>query len=249
MGMRGRAAALGLALAALLSGCGMREYSDPGVAVSTADARGCPRQDLPAGQGISIDWVPLVVVDGVQYQEAMPRATVPATATGRSMGEVRCRIADQVVDPEYQLQDGDATYLAVGTRLRETRGYDTSLRIAVDADEGWVIYEAVDVPGATTAGDLLDVDGRVTRIDRLGGPDGDQVVASVTAPADIERLVAALLAAPLLDRLPAIDENPSFLRLTLDDGTTVSRAWWPDAGLLQPRIVVPTELAAALPDR
>ena len=246
MGMRWRTALLLAAVAALLGGCAMTEYSDPGVVAVTADGRGCPHESLPDGQGVAIDWVPLVVVDGVQYQEAMPQATVAATATGRSMGEVRCRIAEQVFDPAYRLQDGDATYLAVGTRLRETRGYDAALRIAAETDAGWVLYEAVDVLRATTAAELFDIDGRVTRLDLLGGPDGDQVQDSITAPAEVDRLVAALLAAPLVDRLPEIDESPAFLLIALDDGTTLQRAWWRDAGLIQPRIVVPPELAAAL---
>jgi hypothetical protein len=71
----------------------------------------------------------------------------------------------------------------------------------------------------------------------------------VTAPAEVGPLVAALLAAPLVDRLPDDVGNPSFLLITLDDGTTVRRAWWREGGLLQPRIVVPPELAAALAPR
>ena len=243
-----RAALAGLAVAALLAGCA-GEYSDPGVVAETTDARGCPHQEQPSNQGISIDWVPLVVLDGVQYQQALPQVTVPATVTGRSMGEVRCTIADQVVDPAYVFQDGDATYLAAGTRLREVRGYDPGLRIAAESDDEWLLYEAVDLPDATTAADLLDIDGRVIRLDLLGGPDGDQVVATVTDPAEIDRLVSALLAAPLVAKLPEDVGNPSFLLITLDDGTTIQRAWWREGGLLQPRIVVPPELAAALPPR
>lgn len=246
MGMRGSAVVAAASAVLLLGGCAAGEYSDPGLAGPSAEA--CPDQELPDGQGISIDWVPLVVIDGVQYQAAMPTQTLPATGTGRSLGEVRCRIADRVVDPGYQLRDGDATYLAAGTRLRATRGYDASLRIVAETDEGWVLYEAVDVPGATRAADLFDVRGKVARLDLLGGPDGDQVRASVTSRPEVDRLVDLLLAAPLVDGPPTVDENPTFLLLTLDDGSTVSRAWWRSAGLLQPRIVVPPELAAALPE-
>jgi hypothetical protein len=233
----------------LLAACGSGEYVDVVPYEATTDARGCPHQTLPAGQGSAIDWVPLVVLDGVQFEQAIPEATVEGTSTGRSVGEVRCTIADEVVDPGYVLKDGDATYLAVGTRLREVRGYDPGLRIAAESDDGWLLYEVVDLPDATTAADLLDIDGRVSRLEMLGGPDGDQVMARVTAPAEVERLVGALLAAPLVERLPEIDENPSFLLITLDDGTTVRRAWWRTAGLLRPRIVVPSELAAALAPR
>lgn len=241
-----RTAGLVLGAALLLAGCGSTEFSDVVPYEETTGARGCPDQEQSANQQISIDWVPLVVIDGVQYQMTIPQVTVAATLTGRSVGEVRCRIADTVVDPAYVFQDGDAAFLAVGTRLREIRGYDPGLRIAAESDDGWVLYEAVDQPDATTAADLLDIDGRVTRLDLLGGPDGDQVVATVTAPAEVDRLVSVLLAAPLVERRPETDENAYFLLITLDDGTTVRRAWWRDAGLMQPRIVVPPELAAAL---
>jgi hypothetical protein len=244
-----RAAVAWLAAGVLLAGCGSTEFSDVVPDAAATDARGCPHQDQSANQLIAIDWVPLVVVDGVQYQQTIPEATVEATATGRSVGEVRCRIADEVVDPSYALQDGDATYLDVGTRLREIRGYDAGLRIAAESDDGWLLYEVVDLPDATTAADLLDIDGRVARLDLLGGQDGDQVIATVRAPAEVDRLVSALLAAPLVDTLPEIDENAYFLLITLDDGTTVRRAWWREGGLLQPRIVVPPELTAALAPR
>lgn len=245
----GRAVSGFIAFAAaglLLAGCASREFLDVVPDTAATDARGCPDQEQPANQQISIDWVPLVVIDGVQYQLAIPQATVEPTSTGRSVGEVRCRIAEKVVDPAYELQDGDATFLGVGTRLREVRGYDPRLRIAAESDDGWLLYEAVDLPDATTAADLMDIDGRVARLDLLGGPDGEQVIATVTAPAQVERLVSALLAAPLVEKLPEIDENAYFLLITLDDGTSVRRAWWRDAGLMQPRIVVPPALTAAL---
>jgi hypothetical protein len=79
---------------------------------------GCPPpMKQTAGVGIAIDYVDTFHLLGHDYMASA--AAVPTTwdpgKPGIPAGHIRCTLSAYQVDPTYQLHDGDATLLAVGT--------------------------------------------------------------------------------------------------------------------------------------
>ena len=207
----------------------------------------CPRPDPRAGQ--IIDWVPFVVVDGTTYQasDRPAAATVPESALGEVVATVRCRIADTDAGTTFRARDGDAAFLSPGTELREVDGYRRDFRLAAEEEEGgaWRLYEPQHVRGARTGEDLLDLRGKVERIHLVEGERGEDVLATVADPATVERVTAAVLAAPVLPEATVRERGvavPSFVRFVLADSTEVQRAWQVEAGVLAGSLSAPDEL-------
>lgn len=120
----------------------------------------------PFGRSVEIDWLNFVQFHGIRYD--IPTIPVGRTPTeddlGPTFATVRFNVADNVDDPHYQLQDGDAAYLAAGTPVYSVKGYATTFRLAAQWAGQLSFYEANANPHATTGGDLLDVAGKVSSI-------------------------------------------------------------------------------------
>jgi hypothetical protein len=215
---------------------------------SATTGTGCPPPD--ADGNAAVDWIDVVVVDGRQYSYGWQGASsVPADQVGPVVAEVGCGIADSVHNPDFHLRDGDATFLPTGTTLHRFADADPDLRLAARVDGEWRVYEVVDVPGARTGADLLDLGGDVRGVDLLSGEDGSTVVASVDDPEVVGPLVDAVLSAKA-QADPSDDlDSPEFVRFRLSDGTTVTRAWFRAAGVLSGRLQVGDALSSAFPQR
>ena len=103
-----------------------------------------------------IEWVDAVklgeVTDGTDSVYGRP---LIQKDIGDVFAKTRCKLAEKVTDPEYDLRDGDATFLKPGTALYEVEGYDPTFRLAARRRGDWVIYQAERVPDAQTGQDLL----------------------------------------------------------------------------------------------
>jgi hypothetical protein len=158
------------------------------------------------------------------------------------------------------MPDGTAQLLPLGTPIFAVRGYATGFRLAIRQDEGIVLYEAVCSDWARVGADLLDIYGRVTRIDVTrtevrDGVDQPKEVATIRDPGVVDEVVDLLLAAP-------IGPNPSYgqvappvhywygVTFVLDDGTTTWVSFQRHArtgvGLQRGGISVPPEFGAIL---
>ncbi len=231
----------------LLAGCGDAPAGTTTVSAGV-DARAlCPPKDAE-GDAV-IDWVDFVRVHGRMYVRTgeTTASTVPAGATGRVDAHVRCRIADVVGDPDYEAQDGDASFLPAGSELRRFGTADPRLRLAARVDGVWRVYEVQDVDTARTGADLLDLGGGATSIDLLDGETGTRVLATVDDPATVRRVVDAVLAAKVQASPSDLLDSPEFLAFHLVDGTTVRRPWFRAPGVLATSVQAPPELAEAFP--
>jgi hypothetical protein len=206
----------------------------------------CPTSDSKRVT-VEIDWVDFVEFDGRMFMRAARDAAVGEARLGAELGTVACRLDGVVDDPGYAPRDGDASFLLAGTQLRQVTGFRSDLRIAAEGPDGWVLYDAIEVPGATTGADLLDLRDKVTRIELVESERGEGVVRTVDDPAVIARVVDALLAARVGSSSPPDDSDSRyFLRFTFTNGTTLERAWWVGAGIVDRGIAAPPELVAAL---
>ena len=230
---------------ALLAGCGDGQTvtAEPRTEPSATTAP-CPPPD--AEGNAQIDWVPFVKVGGRSYTSMFSTAanTVPASALGDLVAKVSCEIGSVVGNPDFRARNGDAAYLPAGTELRSFAHADPELRLAVHEDGAWRVYEVGEVPGAHTGADVLDLTGGVEKVELLDGETASKVLGSVSDPAEVKRLVDAVLAAPAVapdyERLG--DEAPVFVRFTLDDGTVLQRPWHRSASVLASQVTAPEEL-------
>lgn len=216
-------------------------HPSPGPAGDT-----CPHLSREAARTVMIDWPDLVRVDGLTYLgEPQGGTALSPRLIGPQIATVACRMEGNVADAGYRMRDGDAAFLEPGTAIHAVQGYRTTFRLAARTARGWQLYEVDDVASATRGEDLLDLAGKVKVIDLLDGESGTRVLRRVDDPATVDRLVTALLAAPVT-RQGYGNEVPVFLRFELTDGTYVQRAWFRASGVIWRGIQAPPTFARAL---
>ena len=233
----------------VLSSCGDRDPAGLGFA-QPAERRECPQPGSGPGAAV-IDWIDFVKLDGITYVADLTARgeTVAAAAVGPLYGRVVCKVADNVTEPGYELQDGDAAFLPPGTKVYAIDGYEVGFRLAARRDGQWLVYEADTVPDAKQGSDLLDIRGRVVYIGINSVRDGTSELAAIRNPKRVNELVEMVLASPVdQNREPTNGdyERQRFVAFHLDDGTSTIRAFFPESRLLSRGIVVPPEFVEAI---
>jgi len=83
-----------------------------------------------------IEWVSFIRFGGITYLENSDLSTahvgraLQVSDLGVVFDRVRHEVADSVHSLGYQLQDGDAAFLPVGTPVSTVRGYQPTFRLA-----------------------------------------------------------------------------------------------------------------------
>lgn len=217
----------------------------PPTDTSPIDTRdGCPTDHpgdwKPGPDGIT-DWADFVQVGGRSYDRQSPTALDPGDL-GEVVGRVCFTLGDMTFSGEAPIQDGDASFLPVGTELRAIPGSDPGLRLAAVASGEVLLYEAVWIEEAEVGADLIDVDGDFLEIGINSQEDGSRIT-SITNSAAVAELVDLLATAPAdLSPRPESERNGRryFIELVRADGTSTTRAFWIDTGELWPGIDLPT---------
>lgn len=149
---------------------------------------------------------------------------------GGTVGTVRRAVS--TVDPcRDELVDGDATFLAEGTKIQAVKGYASSFRLAVrKLDGNRYLYEALWNETAETAADLYDIRGRVVSISASQYTTCGDIELCVNAPtprenADVDRVVDLMLDSPidptLIVRVAYAETHSAAIVFYLDDGSYV----------------------------
>jgi hypothetical protein len=101
-----------------------------------------PPMKQTAGVGIAIDYVDTFRLLGHDYMASA--APVPTTwdpgKPGIPAGHIRCTLSAYQVDPSYQLHDGDATFLPVGTVVYLVPMKNGTAEAVVSVDGQWHTY-------------------------------------------------------------------------------------------------------------
>jgi hypothetical protein len=199
-----------------------------------------------------ISWVNVIKLEGITYSADFgAQGSLGKEDLGSKFGKTRCKLADVVTDPQYDLRDGDATFLEPGTPVYEVQGYELWFRLAARLDGRWVLYEADRVPGAEFGDDLLDIRGKVTYISINSPKDGTTELAVIRGEDRVGPLVEMLLEAPVdQDRNPPEEEydDQVFLEIHLNDRTSSSLNLYPESKLLSRGIMVPDAFIVAIRD-
>jgi len=205
----GRITLLYLIAALLVPGCGAAERGSDGCKAS-------------------IEWVDFLMLNDVMYHhnDEGNRETAESPRIGEKLGEVAYKINGHAC-LDYVPKNGDAAYLPVGTPIFEVQGYKPEFRVAA----GNRIYQVWRNPRAATMKDLLDIEGKVTRVALESGYDGSPI-GDFDAEAASE-FVRALLPLPYVGRdamnEQIMHEPGVFLRVHLSDGTSFRMVYYPKA--------------------
>ena len=153
---------------------------------------------------------------------------------GRTIAAVTRAVPD-VVPCRDELVGSDATLLTEGTKVQAVKGYDPSFRIAVRRPDGnRYLYEVLWSETAKSAADLYDIRGRVVSIRASNYTDCRDIDTCDHPPmlrenADVERVVALLLASPvdpsLIVRERYVGTHSAVIVFHLDDGS-YAVLWW-----------------------
>jgi hypothetical protein len=127
-------------------------------------------------------------------------------------------------------------------------GYNPKFRLAVHSgpDSGIALYEAFANPRAREGRDLLDIAGKVKYIGVNSEVDGTTELTAIRESKQVDSLVSLVMSAPIEQTSTADDGDRYFIMFHLNDGTTVSRAYWPSSGTLAYNIVLPPEFRDAV---
>lgn len=197
-----------------------------------------------------INWVDLIEFNDITYyadRSSTGRALEKADL-GPEFGRVEFSLAENVKDPNYQLKNGDAAFLARDTPIYTVQGYAPQFRLAATRDDQIVLYEAGTNPNAKVGGDLLDLRDKVQAIALVSAEDGSTELAKIEDAQQIARLVELILVAPVdQNREPQGDPGQNyFLEFRLKDGTTTSRMYWHGSVELVRGVFLPPEFAEAI---
>lgn len=206
------------------------------VAAGRADAQGL------------LDFVTFDGIDYIRWAEEPGRTLAPADL-GVEFATVQCSIGEDVRGCAYGV-DAAAAFMPAGTRMYGVRGYPTEFRLAAVWKDRIFLYQAWRNPRAKVGGLLYPIAGKVRAIDVQRGeptPAAAGTPARITTPGDIEALVDMLVHGTV--RRPqahAVGEARYWLTFWLADGTTLGRAYFPEANELMGGVVVPGEFRRIL---
>lgn len=232
--------------ASLLATCILLSACTAGSSVSVG-----PDRCAKGGGNASISWVDVFKLEGITYSADLARGSLGKEDLGSKFGKTRCKLADVVTDPGYDIRDGDATFLAPGTAVYEVQGYEPWFRLAARLDGRWVLYEADGVPGAEFGDDLLDIEAKVSYISINSPQDGTTELAAIRGEDRVRPLVEMLLEAPVdQDRNPPEEEydDQVFLEIHLNDRTSSSLNLYPESKLTSRGVMVPDAFIVAIRD-
>lgn len=217
---------------------------DPRGLTSTSAPERCSQRQ----GGAHLDYLDSVRLNGVTYLAYPVRAggTLDEKHLGPAYGTVRCTLSESVTDPEYEMRDGDAAYLDVGTTVYTVTGFSAQFRLAARRDGRIVVYEVETNPNARRPSDVLDIAGRVTGVSIHNSIDAGKVATIEDAPT-VARLVDAVLGGTVDTswRLPA-EGDRYFVAFLLTDGTAVTRQFLVAADQLWPGIKTLPEFKAII---
>ena len=195
-----------------------------------------------------LDFVTFDGIDYIRFQDEPGRA-LTRDDLGMEFATVACSIGEDNRSCSYGL-DGGAAFLPAGTKMYAVRGYATEFRLAAVWRDHVYLYQAWRNSRARVGAALFDIAGKVATIDvRIGEPTAEAPgkPAVIAARADVDALVEMIARAPARRPLAhAVGEIRYWLTFWLADGTTLGRAYFPEASEVMGGVIVPGEFRVLL---
>jgi hypothetical protein len=192
-----------------------------------------------------IEWVDFIKLNNITYIRV--HQDVPVNKDDVSpYSEVNFRVAGNIENPNYKTKNGDAAFLEAGTPVYSLRGYAPTFRLVAEKSQGLYVYEADTNPQARKGSDLNDIGGKVEYIGINSRTDAKTELASIKDQAQVTELVDMVLEAPVNQNFSKTGSEQYFLEFHLKDGTSTTRSYWLDTGVLSRGIQLPEEFGIAI---
>jgi hypothetical protein len=195
-----------------------------------------------------LDFVTFDGIDYIRFQDEPGRA-LTRDDLGMEFATVACSIGEDNRTCSYGL-DGGAAFLPAGTKMYAVRGYATEFRLAAVWRDHVYLYQAWRNPRARVGAALFDIAGKVATVDvRIGEPTAEAPgqAAVISTRADVDALVDMITRGPARRPLAhAVGETRYWLTFWLADGTTLGRAYFPEASEVMGGVIVPGEFRVLL---
>ena len=181
-----------------------------------------------------ISWVDFIQFNDITYHsnDYLTDEELQKIKLGTVYKEVEKKIADVIFNTDYKTKNGDAAFHEIGTKVYSVIGYDTDFRLAVQTEYGIKLYEADRNPNASFGKDLLDIESKVDYITLNSELDAQTVLITIDNETDVKNIVNIVLNSPIIDGVNIMSDQRYFLEFHLYDGTTITRCYWIDDGLL-----------------
>lgn len=182
-----------------------------------------------------IDWVDMLMIDGVKYQHQFVEGTdEPLSALvekGKPLGVIKYKMANKACS-DHKMKNSDAAFLEIGTTVNAVKGYPTSLMVVADEK----VYVAETNNEAKTIGELYLINNLVKNIYIESTEDGSRI--HTLSPASTEAFLDEWLQLELVDYMKMVDKNVFegervFLEIELTNGVSFRQLYWSDSNTFQ----------------
>ena len=197
------------------------------------------------------DWVNFIKYNGITYvgDSANAGRALTRNDLGPQFATVKSKLSGNVTIPGYQLQDGDAAFLNVGTPIYTMKGYKSTFRLAAydsNNNNRLVLFEADTNPNAKRGSDLLDIGSKVQYIGVNKEEDGTTQLGAIKDPNKIALLTQMVLTAYVDQSRSPQDEPGYFISFYLKDNTVVTRGYGQQSRTLDRGILLPEAFGVAI---
>lgn len=195
-----------------------------------------------------IDWVDFVQFGGIRYLSVapVPGRTLTKDDLGPLFATIKFKLDGNVFDPNYHAKDGDAAFLAPGTKVYSVKSYQTTFRLAVYHNATTTLYEADSNSRAKHGGDLLDIGGKVRLISINDRENGTTQLAVIKVLQQVTSLVQMVLQAPVNQNLMKVGNKCYLIVFYLMDNTTTARSYCLDTAEMSRGIWLPKAFGEAV---
>lgn len=186
--------------------------------------KGCPDAE--------ISWADVLMVNDIVYTgDDEGFSDIDKIEKGSKIGEVNYMLADSACS-NHKLANENAAFLPIGTEIYEFVGYDTDFRVIANEK----IYQVNENKKAKTILDLYDIEGKVMRVSLESTYDGSHILD--INPQQTEEFIEDFLSLEYVgfDKVygKIKNENNTFLRIHLKDGSSFRISYWLESNALNP---------------
>ncbi|MBT2690576.1 hypothetical protein J7I93_20680 [Bacillus sp. ISL-47] len=153
---------------------------------------GC--RSMPFDTHTVIDWVDFIKWEGREYNGIYTGILADEKFLGEKAGEVKFRVADNVTNPNYKIQNGDAAFHEKGTEIYAIKGQPDLIAVKnPDEINGYSVYYSVENEEFNWHFDDMPAE-RVERIEiyRLYTQKGDKKILELKQEDDLSHFLQLL---------------------------------------------------------
>jgi len=208
-------------------------------------------QVASAGSSRTSSLLDFVTFDGIDYirWSDEPGRVLTRADLGIEFATVACSIGEDNRNCPYGT-DAGAAFMPAGTRMYAVSGYPTEFRLAAVWQDHVFLYQAWRNPRAKVGSDLFAIAGKIASIEVQRGeptPDEPGRPVMITARPDVDALVDLVAHGTVRRPGPHTAAEPrDWVTFWLVDGTTLGRAYFPEADELMGGLVVAPAFRAIL---